>query len=140
MATIFDPAIFDASIFSASEAVVDPQLTAFRTRYPAFAAVPDATVQYWLDEALDAVTAWDTTAQNKGALAYAAHRMAEQGLDGSGPAGVTSFKSGTFSASVSEAAANRTGLHSTVYGREFITLARANFAGPRTAVIPNVVL
>lgn len=116
-----------------------PTLSDFRTRYPAFAAVADATVEYWLGEGVAAVIAWPEDDQAKGAMAYAAHRMAEQGLDGSGPAGVTSFKSGTFSASVSEAAANRTGLHSTLYGREFIQLARrAGLAGPRTAVIPNV--
>lgn len=116
-------------------------LSDFRTRYPAFAAVADGTVEYWLGEGAGAVTAWPDSDQDKGALAYAAHRMAEQGLDGTMAGGITSFKSGTFSANVSEAAANRTGLHSTVYGREFIQLARlASFAGPRTAVIPPVAL
>jgi hypothetical protein len=113
-------------------------LADFRTRYPAFAAVADATVTYWLGEGDDAVVAWRAADQDKGAMAYAAHKLAEQGLDGSMVGGVTSFKSGTFSAAVSDAAARRTGLHSTIYGREFIQLARRTFAGPRTAVIPAV--
>jgi hypothetical protein len=71
-------------------------------------------------------------------MAYAAHRMAEQGLSGAMVGGVTGFKSGTFSAQLSEQAANRTGFNATIYGREFLSLARINFAGPRTAVIPNV--
>ena len=120
--------------------MADPTLSDFRTRYPVFAGVADATVEYWLDEGIARVTAWTEADQAKGAMAYAAHRMAEQGLGESAgaPQGVTAFKSGTFSASVSEAAANRTGLHSTIYGREFIQMARRVFAGPRTAVIPNV--
>jgi hypothetical protein len=116
-------------------------LPEFRTRYPAFASVTDGTVEYWLGEGGAAVTAWPDDAQDKGAMAYAAHKLAEQGLDGATVgAGVTAFKSGTFSASFSDAVAMRTGYHATVYGREFLELARLDFAGPRTAVIPPVSL
>lgn len=116
-------------------------LSEFRTRYPAFASVADATVTYWLGEGEAAVTAWPADAQDKGAMAYAAHKLAEQGLDGATVgAGVTAFKSGTFSASISDAVAQRTGYHATIYGREFLDLARPHFGGPRTAVIPAVSL
>jgi hypothetical protein len=116
-----------------------PTISDLRTRYPAFADVADATITYWLGEGETAVSAWPEADQANGIMAYAAHRMAEQGLGaGATPQGVTAFKSGTFSASVSEQAANRTGLHSTIYGREFLALARRTFAGPRTAVIPSV--
>ena len=117
-----------------------PTLSDFRTRYPAFSAVADATVTYWLDEGVGQVAHWREADQFMGALAYAAHKLAEQGMGTGGaiPAGVTSFKSGTFSAGVSDAQASRTGFHDTVYGRDFLHLARRSFAGPRTAVIPSV--
>lgn len=113
-----------------------PTVTDFRTRYPAFAAVADATVQIWLDEGFAEVAAWSDADQPRGALAYAAHRLAEQGIGGATPQGVTGFKSGTFSAQVSDAAANRTGFNATIYGREFLALARRSFAGPRLAWTP----
>ena len=116
-------------------------LSEFRTRYAAFASVADGTVEYWLGEGETAVAAWPDDAQDKGAMAYAAHKMAEQGLDGATVgAGVTAFKSGTFSASISAEVARRTGYHATLYGREFLDLARAHFAGPRVAAEPGVVL
>ncbi|WP_368655950.1 DUF4054 domain-containing protein [Novosphingobium sp. B1] len=49
---------------------------------------------------------------------------------------MTSFKSGTFSASVSDGVASRTGYDATVYGREFKQLARSLFSGPRLAWSP----
>ena len=116
-----------------------PTIEDFRTRYAAFAAVADATVQYWLDEGDGDTGGWSDETRPRGVMAYAAHKLAEQGLGtGAIPAGVTSFKSGTFSASVSDAQAARTGFGATVYGREFLDLARRNFAGPRLAYTPTV--
>lgn len=134
MASIFDPAVFDPLIFSTTEAVTDPFLTAFRARYPAFAAVGDATVQVWLDEGFSEVISWAGADQPRAAMAYAAHKLAVQ--VGAVPEGVTSFKSGTFSASFSDAQASRTGFAATIYGREYLDLARRNFAGPRLAWMP----
>ena len=113
-----------------------PTIADFRTRYPAFAAVADSSVQYWLTEGFAEVSAWADADQPRGAMAYAAHKLA--GQTGEAPEGVTGFKSGTFSAQLSEQAANRTGFHATVYGREFLTLARRQFAGPRLAHTPPV--
>jgi len=112
-----------------------PTIADFRTRYPAFAAVGDSSVQYWLTEGFAEVAAWNDADQPRGAMAYAAHKLASQ--TGTVAEGVTGFKSGTFSAQISEQAANRTGFAATVYGREFLDLARRNFAGPRLAWTPS---
>ncbi|UPT53044.1 hypothetical protein [Synechococcus phage Yong-M3-232] len=117
-----------------------PTIADFRARYPAFAAVADASVQYWLDEGFAEVSAWREVDQPKGALAYAAHKLAETGQGGAIPSGVTGFKSGTFDAQISDGVARRTGFHATTYGREFLDLARRNFAGPRLAWQPPVSL
>ena len=115
-----------------------PILATFRIRYPAFAAVPDATVEYWLTDALRIVTdAWGDDAE-PAQMALAAHSMALQGLDipgaGRSLAGVTAFKSGTFSVSMSDEAASasaRGGYGSTAYGREFGPMLRRNVGGMR---------
>lgn len=121
-------------------AVTPPTLSDFRARYPAFAAVADATVEFRLDEGIAEVTAWNEADQPRGALAYAAHKLAEQGLGtaAGAPQGVTGFKSGTFDAQMSDQAANRTGFKATIYGREFLDLARRSFGGPRLAHTPTV--
>jgi hypothetical protein len=111
-----------------------PTVTDFRTRYPAFAAVADATVTYWLTEGFAEVASWADADQPRAAMAYAAHKLAVQA--GAVPEGVTNFKSGTFSASFSDAQASRTGFAATIYGREYLDLARRSFAGPRLAWTP----
>lgn len=109
-----------------------------KARYPAFASVADATVTYWLDEAAEDCANWADALRARGEMALAAHRMAEQGIvTGAVPAGVTAFKSGTFSASVSDGVAARTGYDATIYGREFKQLARNLFGGPRLAWQPG---
>lgn len=115
-----------------------PTIADFRARYPAFDAVADASVTYWLAEGFAEVAAWAEADQPRGALAYAAHKLAEQGTGGALPNGVTGFKSGTFDAQISDSVAKRTGFHATVYGREFLDLARRSFAGPRLAHTPTV--
>lgn len=109
-----------------------------KARYPAFAAVADATVQVWLDDAATfADASWPDADRRTGVMAHAAHRMAELGIGASSvPLGVTSFKSGTFSATVSDKTASATGLDATVYGREFKTLRDRLFRGPRLAWTP----
>ena len=112
-------------------------LIAFRARYPAFAAVADDSVQVWLDEGATETAAWPAGVQNRGIMLYAAHRLAESGQGAGNVAqGVSSFKSGTFAASLSDSAASRTGFAATVYGREYLMLARRYFGGPRLAWSP----
>lgn len=114
-----------------------PTAATLKARYPAFASVPDTTVDYWLTEAAEDCANWADSIRARGELALAAHRMAELGVvTGTIPTGVTSFKSGTFSASVSDNVASRTGYDATVYGREFKQLARSLFSGPRLAWSP----
>lgn len=115
-----------------------PTAATLKARYPAFTSVADATVEYWLAEAAQDLAHWPDDQRARGEMAWAAHRMAELGLvTGTVPAGVTSFKSGTFSATVSDGIASRTGYDATVYGREFRQLARNLFGGPRLAWQPS---
>ena len=117
-------------------AYVTPTLADFRSRYPAFDAVADATVQVWLDDGDVATTRFSDTTRPQAVMLCAAHNLSMQGLGkGAVPAGVTSFKSGTFSATVSDGLASKTGFAATVYGRDYLALAR-QFAGPRLAWEP----
>lgn len=111
-----------------------------RLRYRAFAAVDDAVIQYWLDDAGRIVTdAWGDDYE-PATFALAAHSMAlarTPGIADGGasqiPAGVTRFKSGTVDIAVTEAAANRAvsgGYGSTPYGAEFQIMLRRNAGGP----------
>lgn len=106
-------------------------------RYPAFAAVATTTIDYWLAEAALDCALFPEDLRARAEMAWTAHRLAEQGL-GTTPVatGVTSFKSGTFSATVSDSIAGLTGLEATIYGREVIDLRRRAFAGPILAWTP----
>lgn len=111
-----------------------PTAADLKTRYPAFTAVVDATVDYWINDGLRFVTdAWGADDYAVGLMAYAAHNMALQGLGTAAVsgAGVTSFKSGTFAATISDAQANAKGYAATRYGQEFAAIQRRYNAGPR---------
>lgn len=114
----------------------------FRLRYPAFVAVSDGLISYRIYDAITEVDSnWPDAQRTNARLAWSAHKLAEAGsLGGAVPQGVTSFKSGTFSATVSDAVAGLTGLDATVYGREFVALRRVAFAGPRMAWTPPTAL
>lgn len=111
-----------------------------RLRYPAFAAVTDETIAYWLGDAARIVTTGWGTDQEPGTLALAAHSMSINGVLAAAspggaqiPAGLTSFKSGSVSLTFSDAAAAQAadgGYASTVYGREFLPMLRRNTGGP----------
>lgn len=118
-------------------AYTKPTLATFRALYPAFAAVADATVEAWIDAGDAETEAWPDDNRASAVMLYAAHKMATQGL-GTGvvPAGVTSFKSGTFSATVSDGLASKTGLSATSYGRDYLDLMRRDFGGPILAWTP----
>jgi hypothetical protein len=117
-------------------------------RYPAFTPVDDATIQYWLTDAERFVdTSWTEGDYAPALMAMAAHNMTLAGLGTDAaatvdlPAGVTSFKSGSFSVSFSDGAANDrvTGaLSSTRYGSEYAMLRQRNRGGAR--VLPTGVL
>jgi len=106
-------------------------------RYPAFSAVAEETLDYWLAEAAIECASWPEDTRARAEMAYAAHRMAELGMGtGAVPVGVTSFRSADFAATVESSVAARTGFDASVYGREFLTLRRRAFAGPRSAWSP----
>lgn len=120
-----------------------PSPADLRARYPAFSdttAIPDATIQYWLDYVVgeNVDQSWSDPAGARAQMAAAAHRMAEAGVLASASSdddmtGVSSFKSGTFQvqfadAYVAQQAAG--GWESTRYGRDYLDLLRANKGGP----------
>ena len=105
-------------------------LALFRLRYPDLASVSDGQVGYWILDATGQVgDNWPTASQTPARLALAAHRasMATASI----PTGITSFKSGDFQISMSSEASIRADIEQTVYGREFVKLRQAAFAGPR---------
>jgi hypothetical protein len=114
-----------------------PTLAEFRALYPAFDAVADATVEAWLAKGDTETAIWPDPDRPDAVMLFAAHKMASAGLGtGTVVAGVTSFKSGTFSATLSDTAASRTGYESTSYGRDYLALRRRNFVAMTTAWTP----
>ena len=116
-----------------------PTADDLKTRFPAFSGVDDAVVEYWIDDAARVVDeSWPENSFAPAIMAHAAHMMTEVGVLGGGaiPAGVTSFKSGTFSATISDRVASATGYGTSFYGRQFLALRRAAFMGPRPAWTP----
>lgn len=115
-------------------AYIVPTAADLKARYTAFAAVPDATINVWIEDAQRTVTtAWAEADYRPGILSLAAHSMAEQGIatGGQSLAGVTSFKSSQFSVTMSDQAASATGYAATIYGREFRILLARNVGGMR---------
>jgi hypothetical protein len=116
-----------------------PAPATLKARYPAFTAVDDATIQYWLTDAERFVdTSWMEGDYAPALMAMAAHSMTEQGVAGiaSGgagvPVGVTSFKSASVSLNFSDAAVTQQvegGLQADRYGREYQDLLARNKAG-----------
>ncbi len=107
---------FEETFYLVVRTAVDAEVAALRARYPAFASVPSATIRYWLDDAARFVdSSWTDADRPIGLLACAAHHMAMNGLgsEAATPQGVTSFKSGTFSATVDAHQAGRTGMSAT---------------------------
>lgn len=110
----------------------EPRISELRTMFPAFVSVPDATIALWLRKSDLLVTGWPEADQNDGALFLAAHSLAMLGLgQGTAPAGVTSFRSGTFSVTMSDKAASATGYSSTIYGRQYLAMCQRLFGGVR---------
>lgn len=115
-----------------------PDAATLKMRYPAFAAVSDGTIAYWLTDAQRFVGDWGEDT-DPALMARAAHSMATTPgvLPAEGtaalPAGVTSFRSGSFSATLSEAAVSASvkgGYDASPYGIEFAGYLRRNSGGP----------
>lgn len=120
-----------------------PTATTLKTRFPAFAAVADETVEYWLTDARLIVTdAWIEDDRANAEMALAAHNMAALGLDR--PAGdevgalaqmgVTGFRSASMSVNFDAQTiqnANSSAYSSTKYGQMFLPYLRRNVGGAR---------
>ncbi len=119
-----------------------PTAADLKARYPAFADVDDATVDVHIaDAAAQGVdTTWSEGAYAPAVCAYAAHRMALLNIGDHGEVagfkrqGLTSIRSGGFSASFGDRAAARAaagGLDATPYGQAYKVLLRQEKGGPR---------
>jgi len=125
-------------------AYTEPTPADLKARYPAFYDVADATVQVYLDDTrTDVDASWSETYYLLAKVAKAAHEMTLQGLgkrsesEGWAAAGLTSIRTGNFTASFSEAkvsAASGGTLKATPYGRRFRELLRKAKGGPRVVV------
>ncbi|WP_333571315.1 DUF4054 domain-containing protein [Sphingomonas sp.] len=120
---------------------IQPDAATLKLRFPAFAAVADETVEYWLTDARLTVTdSWIEQDRAPAEMALAAHNMATEGFGSAGGAiagladmGVTEFKSGALSAQFDAstvAARNAGGYRSTRYGVAFLAFLNRNVGGP----------
>lgn len=109
-------------------------------RYPAFAAVPVATIRYWLVDAERSVDqSWIEGDYAAGIMALAAHNMALAGIGADSsvlvdiPAGITRMKSGSLELGFTDVAANARmagSLMATRYGQEYALLLKRSRGGP----------
>jgi hypothetical protein len=121
-----------------------PTAADLKTKYPAFAAVADATIDVYLADAaaVGADSTWAEADYAPAVLAFAAHQMALLGMGDQGEAagyaaaGVSRVRSGQFEAWLDPAVVGRVskgGLDATPYGRAYKLLLRKNKSGPRIA-------
>lgn len=125
-------------------------IATLRMRYPAFVPVSDATIAYWLTDAVFTVDDTWQPYQDNALMALAAFNIARTGgLPGESSQlveGVTSFRSGSFSATVSDAVVTQQaagGYAINVWGREFAMYLRRHNGGPRLVgptCLPNSTL
>lgn len=115
-----------------------PTASDLKTRYPAFADVADATIEYWLADAARFVDeSWSQPDYAPAIMAYAAWQMARAGIgdaSSSLPAGVTRFRSGAMDVAIADSVASASlkgGVAASLYEEEFCLLRRRNLGGPR---------
>lgn len=124
-----------------------PTSADLKARWPEFAPVDDARVQYWLTDAARTVTTdWLEADYEVGLMTLAAHEMVVNGelgaadqIGGLLAKGITDFRSASFSASFDASVAQRAaagGYASTKYGESFAVLLRRNRGGPRLVGCP----
>ncbi len=124
------------------QAPMSTDVAELKAIFPAFTAVADATVQFWLSRAARQVdTSWPEEDRDFARRLLACHLMTEQGLGTgaeaemfrAGAAGFDSLKSGSLT--LTRAAPNVTGATgaygTTQYGRQFAVLAMQVRGGAR---------
>ena len=124
-------------------AYTQPDAAALKLRFPAFAAVDDVVIEYWLEDSRLIVTdSWAEDDRAPGEMELAAHNMAALGFDrttgdaigGLAQMGVTSFRSASMSVNFDPTTiqnANSSNYRSTKYGQLFLARLRRNVGGPR---------
>lgn len=114
-------------------------LAEFKALFPAFSALEQAPYDAWVAKAEARVTDAYGDQQQDATELLTAHLLALNGI-GLGAAGTitatgaTSFKSGTFSATISDSvisARAKGGYGATPYGVQFAQIQRTLFGGPR---------
>lgn len=106
-----------------------PTADDLQAAFPAFAAVADGTVTYWLNRAIPEVEAdWSDGDRAFGQMLLAAHYMTLNGIGTGSEAqtaglGAKRLKSGAFEIELG-AASDMEGLRSTNYGRQFVALLK----------------
>jgi hypothetical protein len=110
-----------------------------KTYLPAFASVPNETIQMYLDGA-QVDESWIETDYQPAVMLWAAWAMTDGGIGSGGElgaavaSGVSSLKSGTLSVTFSDGATSASGYETNGYGKRFLALYRKNKAGPRVIV------
>lgn len=114
-------------------------LATFMAAYPAFSTLTEPAYDYWAGKAEGEVGENFGDQQQDATELLTAHKLALNGI-GLAPGasmlaatGATSFKSGTFSATVSDsvvAQRAKGGYAATVYGQQFREIQRRLFGGP----------
>lgn len=119
-----------------------PTVSDFKTRFPQFASVPDATVQAILDEAIPQVgETWLERDRTPGVLHLTAHLMASQGIGVAAPGGGSAVTGAVKRRKVGDVEVEFAGVagavggssliaayNSTSYGVKFLEYLRKNFA------------
>jgi len=114
-----------------------PTAADLKTRYPAFAAVADATVNAYISDA-PPDESWIESQYARAVMLWAAWAMTDAGLGTGGEvagfaaAGLAKLKSGTLDVTLSETAISAKGYDTNVYGRQYADLLRSSKGGPRT--------
>lgn len=115
-------------------------LAAFKAIFPAFSTLTDDPYAAWATKAEARVGESYGTEQQDATELLTAHLLAINGVGlaaGAGTlaaTGATSFKSGTFSATISDSVVTQRakgGYQSTSYGQQFTEIQRSLFGGPR---------
>ena len=133
-------ALIATNIIGGETPIVSTALTAFRARFPAFDATPDARIEYWLSDSARFIeeTVFGTDF-DLAQMLYAAHNLTLAGDGGSVelanmPDGITSLRSGSLSLSFDTQTAQREamgGWDATKYGVQLLALLKMKNSGPR---------
>jgi hypothetical protein len=127
-------------------AYTTPTAAQLKARHPAFAAVPDLTVEAFITDAnRDVDTTWLEADYARAIMLLACHLMVREGIIGSSVvdgAVVQSEKLGdastTYAVPQQSGSSETNDFQSTTYGQQFARVRRQNVGGPLVSSIPTV--